>query len=621
MARTTFKIIDKSDIPSLNTAIVPYQPLYMVASSSDKGPEEYGVYEGQNFVDTFVSNLKTVFDVHGQPLLQAVRVAEAGGRIFFKRVVAPDATLANVCVGVKLSVEAQDVTDADGNQLYIDPLTNQPTTTPSRVEEDGTTTIFEKLTTDVAKTSFVTTTLEGNVSNDLEDLALKLNKPEINEDGTGTYPLFIIADAGRGVSKKVVSIMPDYSTSRSRDYMKYVITVKESNEQLESYAVTMDYSIVENKINLGLEARVNDNSSQIRVRAFYENIEALCEAIGAATGMDAAEVKANDFLFGKNRKGLALSPMYTVEGNELSETGYRLVSGDNGNFGVDPMASKDYAPQLISVFDGSLSSDIYDVDNLKLDLICDANYPEEVKREIEKLVEFRGDCFYMRDLGLGLRTLDAILAADEFSAKNYYCASYHNSYDVYDPFSRKRINVTIMYDLAPMMVNHFVKGENRAVAGFMHEFTFYNVIEGSVNLNPKITPSVDQKQILDDNRINYMAAYDNVYTLDCEWTAQEKHTQLSYINNILLVQKIIKEIRTRCPKIRYSFIDGGEDLKRYKKDIEGVLSNHQSKFALLEMVYFADPLYESNKIFYAGLNVKFRNFIQDEIFVITALQS
>lgn len=621
MARTTFKIIDKSDIPSLNTAIVPYQPLYMVAASSDKGPEEYGVYEGQNFVDTFVSNLKTVFDVHGQPLLQAVRVAEAGGKIFFKRVVAPDATLANVCVGVKLSVEAQDVTDADGNQLYIDPLTNQPTTTPSRVEEDGTTTIFEKLTTDVAKTSFVTTTLEGNVSNDLEDLALKLNKPEINEDGTGTYPLFIIADAGRGVSKKVVSIMPDYSTSRSRDYMKYVIAVKESNEQLESYAVTMDYSIVENKINLGLEARVNDNSSQIRVRAFYENIEALCEAIGAATGMDAAEVKANDFLFGKNRKGLALSPMYTVEGNELSETGYRLVSGGNGNFDVNPMASEDYAPQLISVFDGSLSSDIYDVDNLKLDLICDANYPEEVKREIEKLVEFRGDCFYMRDLGLGLRTLDAILAADEFSAKNYYCASYHNSYDVYDPFSRKRINVTIMYDLAPMMVNHFVKGENRAVAGFMHEFAFDNVIEGSVNLNPKITPKVDQKQILDDNRINYMAAYDNVYTLDCEWTSQEKHTQLSYINNILLVQKIIKEIRTRCPKIRYSFIDGGEDLKRYKKDIEGVLSNHQSKFALLEMVYFADPLYESNKIFYAGLNVKFRNFIQDEIFVITALQS
>jgi hypothetical protein len=593
----------------------------MVAASSDKGPEEYGVYEGQNFVDTFVSNLKTVFDVHGQPLLQAVRVAEAGGKIFFKRVVAPDATLANVCVGVKLSVEAQDVTDADGNQLYTDPLTNQPTTTPSRVEEDGTTTIFEKLTTDVAKTSFVTTTLEGNVSNDLEDLALKLNKPEINEDGTGTYPLFIIADAGRGVSKKVVSIMPDYSTSRSRDYMKYVITVKESNEQLESYAVTMDYSIVENKINLGLEARVNDNSSQIRVRAFYENIEALCEAIGAATGMDAAEVKANDFLFGKNRKGLALSPMYTVEGNELSETGYRLVSGGNGNFDVNPMASEDYAPQLISVFDGSLSSDIYDVDNLKLDLICDANYPEEVKREIEKLVEFRGDCFYMRDLGLGLRTLDAILAADEFSAKNYYCASYHNSYDVYDPFSRKRINVTIMYDLAPMMVNHFVKGENRAVAGFMHEFAFDNVIEGSVNLNPKITPKVDQKQILDDNRINYMAAYDNVYTLDCEWTSQEKHTQLSYINNILLVQKIIKEIRTRCPKIRYSFIDGGEDLKRYKKDIEGVLSNHQSKFALLEMVYFADPLYESNKIFYAGLNVKFRNFIQDEIFVITALQS
>ena len=152
-------------------------------------------------------------------------------------------------------------------------------------------------------------------------------------------------------------------------------------------------------------------------------------------------------------------------------------------------------------------------------------------------------------------------------------------------------------------------------------FTFDNVIEGSINLNPKIAPKVDQKQELDDARINYMAAYDGVHTLDCEWTSQEPYTQLSFINNILLVQKIIKEIRTRCPKIRYSFIDGGDELKKYKEDIEMVLQKHQSKFDKIEMVYFADPLYEANKIFYAGINVKFRNFIQDEKFVITALQS
>ena len=622
MARTTFTIIDQSDIPSLNTAIVPYKPLYMVAASSDKGPEEYGVYEGQDFVDTFVSNLKTVFDVHGQPLLQAIRVAEAGGKIFFKRVVAPDATLANICVSAQVTMETEDVTDADGNQLYIDPLTNQPTTTPSRVEEDGTTTIFEKLTTDVAKTSFIVSTVEGNVSNNLEDLALKVQEPIIEADGTGIYPLFVIADAGRGVSKKIITLTPDYVTSRSKDYMKYVLAVKESNITLESHAVTMDYGIVENGINMGIEAKVNDNSSQIRIRAFYNNIEALCEGIATATGMSVEEVRGNDFLFGKTRKGLPMNEAVASEDSiGLSTTGCRLMSGDNGSFGTNPMASEDYVTEMVSVFDGSISSDIYDVDNLKLDMICDANYPEQVKRVIEELVEFRGDCFYFRDLGLGLRTLDAIKAADVTSMRSYYMASYHNSYDVYDPYSRKRINVTIMYDLAPMMVNHFVKGENRAVAGILHQFTFDNVIEGSINLNPKITPKVDQKQELDDARINYMAAYDGVHTLDCEWTSQEPYTQLSFINNILLVQKIIKEIRTRCPKIRYSFIDGGDELKKYKEDIEMVLQKHQSKFDKIEMVYFADPLYEANKIFYAGINVKFRNFIQDEKFVITALQS
>lgn len=621
MARTTFNIIDKSHIPSLNTAIVPYQPLYMVASSADKGPEDYGVYTGQQFVDTFVSNLKTVFDVHGQPLLQAIRIAEAGGKIFFKRIVAPDATLANICVSAKLAMVTENVTDAKGNQLYIDPLTGQHTTVASRTEEDGTTTIFEKVTAEVAKTTFVVTTVEDNVSNDLEDLVAEVAAPEVDANGMGTYPLFVIADAGRGLSKKIVTLTPDYKSSRSKDYMKYVVAVNEANATLESFVVSMDYSVVEADLNLGIEARINDNSSQIRVKAFYENVDKLAEAIAAKTGMTAEEVKANDFLFGKNRKGEPMNELFAAEDTiGLSTTGCRLMSGTNGVFGNNPMDHEEYATEMVAAFDGSLSSDIYDVDNIKLDLICDANYPEPVKRAIEELVDFRGDCFYMRDLGLGLRTLDAILAADMVSKKTYYAASYHNSYDVYDPFSRKRINVTVMYDLAPMMVNHFVKGENRPVAGILHEFVFNNVIEGSVNLSPKITPNVDQKQILDDARINYMAAYDGVYTLDCEWTSQEPYTQLSFINNILLIQKIIKEVRSKCPVIRYSFTDG-DDLKTYKDDIEQVLRKHQSKFESLEFVYFADPLYEANKIFYAGINVLFRDFIQDEFFVITALSA
>lgn len=634
MARTTFKIIDKSDIPSLDTAVVPFQPLYFFSSSTDKGPETYNVYEGQNFVDTFISNIKTVFDIHGQALLEAVRCAEAGGKIFFKRIVAEDSTLANVCVNAVLTKETRDVTDANGMQLYIEPTTGNYTTSSSRQEIDGTTTFFEKLTSTVAVLNLTTSTAEDFASADLDELGRQFGEVTVdNITGAITFPLFVVTEAGRGLSKKSFSLIPDYVSSRAKDYTKYVLSVYESNSQVDSSAVCLNYAVVENKVNMGIESKVNDKSTQVRVKAYYENINTLVEKIAEITGMEPEEVMANDFLYGKSRKGNSqLSTL--LECNDAiglsNSIGVKLVSGSNGEFGNAPMAAASYEDLLAESFGGGKPAEegefdeehsiIYDVDNYKIDIIADANYPAKVKRSIEKLVEFRMDAFYFRDLGLGLRTLDAILMADDFDAKSCYCATYHNSYDVYDPYSRKRINVTIMYDLAPLLVSHFVNGENRPLAGFLHDLVFDNIIPGSLNFSPKITPAVDQKQELDDARINYIAGYDNVYTLDSEWTSQEAYTQLSFINNILLIQKIIKEIRTKCPKIRYGFLEGN-DLVKYQEDIEAVLNNHQSKFKTLEFVYFADPLYESNKIFYAGLNVTFRNFVQDELFVITALSS
>ena len=86
------------------------------------------------------------------------------------------------------------------------------------------------------------------------------------------------------------------------------------------------------------------------------------------------------------------------------------------------------------------------------------------------------------------------------------------------------------------------------------------------------------------------------------------------------IQDVVRAIRTRCPIIRYSFIDG-EDLERYKADVEEVLAPFQSNFKQLTVEYKADATYSANKIFYAVLKVVYKDFVQTEWFKITALNA
>jgi hypothetical protein len=148
------------------------------------------------------------------------------------------------------------------------------------------------------------------------------------------------------------------------------------------------------------------------------------------------------------------------------------------------------------------------------------------------------------------------------------------------------------------------------------------MVPGTLNFSPKRTPTQDQRQLFDDLRINYLSFYDgSILAMNSEYTSQAEYTQLSWVNNVLAVQQVIKAIRVLCPKIRYSFLDG-EDLQRYKQDVnELIVDKYSGIFKSFTIEYVENSQYDSNKIIYAVLKVKFRNFIQTEVFKIIALQS
>ena len=165
---TIFNWHDNSEIivQQNQSVVVDDAPLFMQVFSADKGTEDLVEISGNDFTAMYGT---MSFARHGQSAIQAKRIIDAGGRLYAKRVVAKDSTLANVILCANVSKAEDKVTVK---------WTSQSVTGCKTFEE-----VVAK-----AKELFV----EGSV-----------------------YPLFIYTDNGRGISGKSVRLNPDYTTSKT----------------------------------------------------------------------------------------------------------------------------------------------------------------------------------------------------------------------------------------------------------------------------------------------------------------------------------------------------------------------------------------------------------------------
>lgn len=631
---TKFTIVDNSDIEDLE---IPAEdnldrPVYMCVIASDKGYEEWKTnIMGQKFYDIYGT---PSFAKYGQESIQAANIINNGGRLAIKRVVADNAKLAHIVVVAHLWKDNVQMLDSSGNPIYID-SNGDDTINPALADvtlPNGGAKMEQKckITYTYHNINMVTNNLDLIKQQALADYghtaALgEAGDPDSGNENGASYPLFVITETGRGESTKSFRIHADTSTSRPVDYVKYILNVYENGSEVEQQmAFTLNPDIIELGKNISLQTVVTRRSNQIRCRIFEDEIKAFMENAAYIANIDYDEYKYYDVLFGTNLYGKQVDKIIIDNSayNMSSLVGISLVGGENGDIFTDGsvVGNMSYYMKVNEAFNGSFDDIIYDLDNFRIDFVFDANYPEDVKRTIENLVEFREDCFFFRDMGTGLTTLSAIKQANIANKKSRLCATYENSWDIIDPFTKKQITVTATYNLAGLMVNHFMNGRNRPFCGLLYAITFPDVIEGTVNFTPKNTPSEDQKQEIDDIRINYASYYNGLLTMETEYTSQERLTQLSWLNNILTLQQLIKDIRLKCPKIRYNFLDT-ESLQKYQDDVQSVIDNYNSIFESIRMEYVADSTYENNKIFYAVIEVKMKNFIQSEYFKITVVKS
>lgn len=620
------------------------RPLYLQLFSSDKGPEDLRTVYGNDFFKLYGNTPS--FAKHGQPLIQAAEIIKAGGELLCKRVVAEDATLANLIVVAKVSSESVQKVDSTGKPLYIDADTGKETTTSNSGKN-------ERAMINTAKIKYDAVAIQGaKTLSEIKKYGLNLIKDEVESETTGydnvtkvgdpltdenpvgqvndtededadkyVYPLFVVADNGRGVSTKRFRVTPDYTISKNLKFMMYRLNyLGETDSENEYVWFNFQDDIIYLSKNRSLDM-IGKDFTQIKTGSFNESVDLFVKRLSTITGIAEDEINSIDPIFGCNRKGEKLQQI-TIddEGYNLqSSLGLTLQEGENGSFGDAPFHSATYANELVKNLDGTYDDSIFDRDRFMIDVCCDANYPDAVKAAIYELAVFREDFVYLRDYGTELSSFDAIRSRYDELPKSKFVADYCQAWDIMDAWTKKQDTVTATFSMATRMVTHLNNRRSAPPCGILYNFVFSDVTEGSESFRPKVTPSVDQKTMLSDLNINYACYINGNLTMETCYTTQDgNRTQLNYINNILAVTKVIHDIRTECPKIRYTFITD-TDLTKYREEVNKVIQRSSSNFESIYMEYTQDEVMAANKIFEADIFVKFRNFEQEEIFNIYTL--
>lgn len=605
---TVDKWYDHSGIQVPTPVDVSPRPLFLTAAAFDRGPEKITRVYGEDFYKLYGYSID--FAKYGQAAIQAANIIDNGGELMVKRVVAKDATLANAVIVAHITPAQTQKTDNAGKPLYIDPVTQQETTDPGENNE--------RAMINVAKIKYDVVTIpeKGTIAEIVEEAGKLLSE----DTGSLTYPLFVITDNGRGVSTKRVGFEPLYSVSKNLSHMLYRIKYLGSENldaEYGTFAVTPGVIYLDESRDIGMAGA---SMLQIDAVSLESNIDKMYAKIAEISGLTVDSLNKIDVLFGRDNKG-AVVPSISIDetGYDLSVTlGFPLMSGTNGSFGERPIETDAYEAALVEFYDGTYDSDIFNLDLYKPDVCVDANYPYAVKNAIIELARFRKDFYFFADLGLDCNTYENAINAYYDVPKDKFVGWYGQAYQVINPFNKRYIDVTITYSIARLLVEHLTQRTNAPYCGIMHNWIIPEAIEGTINFTPKITPTVNQKQVLGDMGLNYASVLNGALTLETEYTSQEVNTQLSFINNVIAIQYIIKDIRNNCPKYRYSFISSN-DLTQYKKNVSEIINKYNSWFEILEFVYVQDEIMKANKIFEASINIKHKDFVQSEIFNIYTL--
>ena len=165
-----------------------------------------------------------------------------------------------------------------------------------------------------------------------------------------------------------------------------------------------------------------------------------------------------------------------------------------------------------------------------------------------------------------------------------------------------------------MIISHIENRRHTPFAGKRYNAVIPDVLDkNTVNFCPKKVPAYNEKDEMEDLRVNFASFFKEDFVIESLYTSQEDYTQLSFSNNAMAVQQVVKALRVEFPAIRYQFITKPEDLEIYEARVNEALANFRANFAELTYQYIQDSTYVANKIYRAAIYFRFNDFVQAEM--------
>jgi len=470
------------------------------------------------------------FRKYGQSMYNIINWLRGGGNVVGIRLTAEDATYANAGLNVKTKIEEVEVqvTDSEGNVVTA---------------EDGVTPLTEVKKNVLIKLE--TITLSQLEVKDNDELQILLNEFEgqVDEDGYTSHILLLFMAKGKGTYGNNISvrIAENNAGNRTYSFKTYNLTSIQTKENgtIRKTEGPTTVSLYPDAMSLGgsrlaIQQIITDYFSDIS--CFFNN-DAYDNIIDTIMG-ELSDVYDNtsviDLLYGDDY----ITVDNTGAKSLFSYSGLYFEQGSDGSLFAPKSEAQSVQEKLLTdLYNGAITSDVYDKTRFPIDVVLDFNSAVGVKLAIDGFVNERGDCVAMLDTGeLASASTTVNWKRSNLVIDDYLTSIWSQMFTVFDQYTAQDIYVTPTYFLANKIPTI------DANYGVQYPFVGPNrgIITGFKKLN--WTPSEDQKESLYENRINYIEQnYRNTRFMG-QLTAQSKTTSLSDINHVRVLLKIVRSV-------------------------------------------------------------------------------
>jgi hypothetical protein len=262
----------------------------------------------------------------------------------------------------------------------------------------------------------------------------------------------------------------------------------------------------------------------------------------------------------------------------------------------------------IKAFRGDLDKTITSKRRAPVDLILDANYEPNVKRQMVALALRRYDAKCVLDLGILQSTSHIANAALPYKTLNDRIISKEcQNFDIRDPFTNKIITMTYTYDIAGRFPNH-VKYVGRHVPYTGEDYT---LLTGHIknSLRPIIDADDNElrEQLYDDLRMNFCECIgENKFVRAVQVTSQPIWSDLSEENNMMTLLEMKRLVEDYVTSKRYKFAEASDRLI-FTEDVKRILDSFNgTKCRSVDVKFDMNKFEEERSIIHCYLEVIFR---------------